>query len=111
MNVVGDELFKRYYTKRHKEIRGTAPKNIPQAFAIRNSIYVRQTSNNILGDLVHEGTHARDYNNRFFGSVWQKEKRAFWYERQFQTASGSHVDFPNTNDMLYFIYRNYPEWP
>ena len=44
-------------------------------------------------------------------SVWQWEKRAWFYERQYQKASGDFVEFDDVNDMLVNIYQNYDNVP
>lgn len=78
--------------------------------AIRDLIYVRHKSNHILSDIVHEGTHALDYDNRFGSkgiSRWVWEKRAYFYERQFQIATEGRVDFATISDMLVHIWGNY----
>jgi len=37
---------------------------------------------------------------------WQWEKRAWFYERQFQKATGGKVEFEKIEDMLMHIYLN-----
>ncbi len=63
-----------------------------------------------MSDIVHEGTHALDY-NRCYGwnglPRWAWEKRAYFYERQFQIAMGSRPDFATISDMLVHIWGNY----
>jgi hypothetical protein len=80
MNVLGDELFDRAYAS--KGGWGSSP----QAFALKQKIYVRRGASNLLSDIVHEGTHALD---NIHGNVrvpygnnpYPWEKRAFFYER------------------------------
>ena len=77
---------------------------------VKERIYDRRNSEHILSDIIHEGTHALDY-NRHYGinglSLWSWEKRAYFYERQFQIATKSKIDFLTINDMLVHIWSNY----
>ena len=79
----------------------------PQAFAVHEQMYLRQSSPSLLSDTVHEGTHALDRMHGFLGTTHQRGKRAYFYERQFQKASGGYVDFDSIGDMLHFVYDNY----
>ncbi|MBO1628458.1 hypothetical protein, partial [Bacillus arachidis] len=57
---------------------------------VGNQMYVRSSSQSIVSDIFHEGTHIIDYNNKsgMSGvSSWSWEKRAYYYERQFQINS------------------------
>ncbi len=100
LNMLDDKLFENYLG---------VDKNT-SGIAIRDLIYVRHKSNHILSDIVHEGTHALDY-NRCYGwnglPRWAWEKRAYFYERQFQIAMGSRPDFATISDMLVHIWGNY----
>ena len=102
VSVLGDELFDRYF--------GSS-----QAMAQGNKIYLRRESEYLFSESVHEGTHVLDYLDGFgmggSKTVWQWEKRAWFYERQYQKASGGNVEFDNVNDMLFNIYRNYDNVP
>lgn len=106
MNILGDEMFAKAYAA--KGGLGDAP----QAFALGNQIYLRRGSTNLLSEVVHEGTHVLD---ELHGLVkvpyhinpYAWEKRAFFFERQFQRASGGNVEFERIDSMLNFIYRNY----
>ena len=100
LNMLDDKLFENYLG---------VDKNT-SGIAIRDLIYVRHKSNHILNDIVHEGTHALDYDNRFGSkgiSRWVWEKRAYFYERQFQIATEGRVDFATISDMLVHIWGNY----
>ena len=65
-----------------------------------------------MSDAVHEGTHALDFLKGLpaatAGDVISLEKRAYFYERQYQAATGGPVDFPSIADMLKHIADNYP---
>lgn len=99
LNVLGDELFDMY--------TGATD---AKALQVGNQMYVRSSSQPIVSDIVHEGTHIIDYNNKFGMSgvsSWSWEKRAYYYERQFQINSGLKPDFNNLNDMQVHIWSNY----
>lgn len=107
VNMLGDELFKKAYKLKGGE--GSAD-NIA-AFAVGDQIFVRRSSANILSETVHEGTHALDFlrglPDETTEDLWSLEKRAFFYERQYQRAVGSSVDFASIDEMLEFIFENY----
>ena len=69
----------------------------------------------ILSNVIHEGTHALDYIHkyayRYPKSVWSWEKRAYFFERQFQIATGRKVRFETIDDMLVHIQKYYPNKP
>ncbi|OCG46648.1 hypothetical protein A9G35_04720 [Gilliamella sp. Choc5-1] len=100
LNVLGDELFNRYFDKD------------AVAMAIKDNIYVRKSSPSLYSDIIHEGTHALDYSNKFGKSslismrIW--ETRAFAQERAFQLRSGSPLEFSTVKMMLKHIEKNYP---
>jgi len=108
VSVLGDELFERAILSKSDPIDTVA-------MAYGNKIYLRRSSTNILTDTVHEGTHALDYVNGFGlnspKSVWQWEKRAFFYEHQFQKSAGMTPDFATPRDMMFHIWRNYKNEP
>ena len=100
LNVLNDDLFESYLGVDESVV----------AAQVNKQIYVRRGSQTIISDVVHEGTHAIDYINPFGInglSMWSWEKRAFFYERQFQIATGSYVEFSTIEDMLVHIYSNY----
>jgi hypothetical protein len=101
LNALGDNLFEKAW--RLKGGTGDAP----QAFAYGEQLFVRRNASNILSEIVHEGTHGLDYLRRFNGTVHQLEKRAFFYERQFQLAGGGSVEFSTLGEMLRFILSAY----
>ena len=106
VNVLGDELFDRAYAS--KGGWGSSP----QAFALKEQIYVRSGSPSLLSDIVHEGTHAFDNFHKNVTVPYGKnpypwEKRAFFYERQFQRAGGGAAEFETIHEMLDFIYESY----
>jgi RHS repeat-associated protein len=100
VNILGDDLF----AKAYKLKGGTGNAS---AFAWADQIYLRKSSASIFGETVHEGTHTLDYLGGFQGNVWQWENRAWFYERQFQKATGRPLDFQNVNDMLNYIKKTY----
>ena len=98
---MGDKYFEEYLGE----------KSTVTAVAKGRNIYVRKDSNHILSDIIHEGTHALDYMERYGVnglSRWSWEKRAYFYERQFQIATGNNIDYVTINDMLIHIWMNYP---
>jgi hypothetical protein len=77
------------------------------AFCQGNEVYLRADSPTMLGDLVHEGTHALDYVAGLDLSQQRLEVRAYWHEREFQLATGMPVAFKSVAALLVFVYRNY----
>jgi hypothetical protein len=99
VNILGDELFDRALGSDIAYQRG-------------NNIYLRSSrATDIFSDAVHEGTHALDFINKFgydgAKSQWQWEKRAYYYERQFQIVTNGKTEFKTLNDMLFHIWSNY----
>jgi len=97
---LGDDLFESYLGVDKSVV----------AKQVGNQIYVRNGSQSMLSDLVHEGTHMLDYNNSFGingASTWSWEKQAYFYERQFQIATGGKVEYETIDDMLVHIYSSY----
>jgi len=101
VNVLGDTMFEKAYV-----IRGGTGA-APLAFAYGDRLYLRSSSPSLLSDALHEGTHGLDYLNRVPGSNWMSEARAYYYERQFQGATGAPLDFPTNREMWDHIYQNY----
>jgi hypothetical protein len=101
VSVLGDELFER--------MLGAGPETV--ASAIEDRIFLRRSSASILTDTVHEGTHALDYINDFGRKApkrrWSWEKRAFYYERQYQITTGQKPEISTPNDLLDHISNNY----
>ena len=88
---------------------------ITRAIAIDNHMFIRKKSKRILSNVIHEGTHALDYIHKYAyrhsKSVWSREKRAYFFERQFQIATGRKVRFETIDDMLVHIQKYYPNKP
>jgi hypothetical protein len=106
VNVLSDELFDRAYA-----LKGGWGSS-PQAFALKEQIYVRRESPSLLSDIIHEGTHALDSYHKtvtvpYGHNPYPWEKRAFFYERQFQVAGDGAVEFETIQEMLDFIYKAY----
>ncbi|MBK1812669.1 hypothetical protein JHL18_18780 [Clostridium sp. YIM B02505] len=84
-----------------------------QARAVGDHLYLRSSSKSYYSDVVHEGIHGTDFLNGYGAgktkTTWQWEKRAYYYERQFQINSGRPVDYKTLPQMLYHIKHNYPE--
>lgn len=82
------------------------------AFAVGNQIYLRRGSGSLVSDAVHEGTHALDWLRGFpdvtDADILSLEKRAFFFERQFQRATTGTSEFTTIEEMLKFIFENYP---
>lgn len=94
---MGDELFESYL--------GVDKYVLAQQ--VGNQIYVRRGSRSMFSNLVHEGTHVLNYTNGFGingASRWSWEKRAYFYERQYQIATESKVDYSTIDDMLVYIF-------
>jgi RHS repeat-associated protein len=103
VNILGQKMFEIAYQKRG----GLGAVDDVTAFASGERIYLRKDSASIVSDTVHEGTHALDYKQGFSGTDHQWEKRAYFYERQFQMATRRPVDFQNISDMLDHIRQYY----
>ena len=83
INVLGKELY--------EQVVPVDAVNSVACFE-RGYLHLRRDSKTLLSDIVHEGTHAIDmkeyYGYDFLKSRWSWEKRAFFYERQFQISMG-----------------------
>jgi hypothetical protein len=102
LNVLSDRAFEQTY----RQLGGTR-KRAPQAFALDDDIYVRSGSKNLRSEIVHEGTHGLDYLGGFKGTECQWEKRAYFFECQFQKAGGGDVEFATIKEMLEHIDKYY----
>jgi hypothetical protein len=100
VSILGDGLFNRM-------LGGS------QALARGSKIYLRSSSPRIFSEAVHEGTHSLDFINGFGSAnpvsrlVW--EKRAWFYERQFQIAAGEIPEFSTLEQMLLHINSAYKD--
>ncbi|WP_347243948.1 hypothetical protein, partial [Thermogutta sp.] len=103
VNILGEEMFEKAYRFRG----GSGNISAVDAFAYKQHIYLRQSRSDIFRDAVHEGTHALDYVSGFKGSVAQWEKRAYFYERQFQLYKGRFTEFRTLGDILRHIKLYY----
>ena len=100
LNILSDGLFEDY----------CGVDKLVVGIEVKNNIYIRNKADHILSTIVHEGTHALDYISEYGKdgvSHWAWEKRAYFYERQFQLAIGEQVDFTTINEMLIHIWSNY----
>lgn len=100
INVLGDELFESY--------TGYGPETT--AVAVGDQLYVRNSSESLFSDVVHEGTHVNDYLSGVNVDeirTWDGEIRAFSAERNYQIKSGMEVQFPNEDDLKVFVWKNY----
>ncbi|MDE5697735.1 MAG: RHS repeat-associated core domain-containing protein [Lachnospiraceae bacterium] len=100
LNLLSDRLFEDYF----------GVNKLVVGIEVKNQIYIRNKADHILSTIVHEGTHALDYKSGYGidgVSHWAWEKRAYFYERQFQLALGEQVNFTTINDMLVHIWSNY----
>ena len=86
MNVVGDNLFER--ALRHYDPAATGDLSRTVGFAVGNQAYVRQTARDAASVLVHEGVHVLDSLSGVPRSVASLERRAYYFERQFQIVTG-----------------------
>jgi hypothetical protein len=104
LNVLGDELFAKAYRGRNDPAR-------VRAFQRGEFIYIRRSSARMKSDIIHEGTHVLDEAQGSLPSyglnpyIW--EKRAYFYERQFQVAEGGNPEFLTIESMLDHIWMNY----
>jgi hypothetical protein len=106
VNILDDTDF----IKKYKELGGTAENAlVTDAFAYGEKIYHRSSSSidKFFSEVVHEGTHAKDYIDDILDTGHSWEKRASFYERAFQEATGMEKDFDTIYAMLEFIYNNY----
>lgn len=100
LSVIGDELFERYLG---------ADKNII-ALQIGNNIYVRKSSETILSDIVHEGTHAIDHNNGISSkdiSSIKGEIKAYTEEYNYQRKKYGKTTFSSKDEIIVFVHNNY----
>lgn len=83
---------------------------------IGDNIYLRQNRGyKIFSDAVHEGAHFLDDLNpnmipnfgQYSLNPFSWEKRAYFWERQYQVAKGIPVEFESINDMINHIYQSY----
>ncbi len=105
MNILGNEFFEKAY----QYYGGQGSPSAVDAFARveEQQIYLRRSSQDIFRDSVHEGTHVLDYINGFQGTTLQWEKRAFYFERQFQLYKGRFTEFRTLMDILKHLKRAY----
>ncbi|MCA9164764.1 MAG: hypothetical protein KDA62_17355 [Planctomycetales bacterium] len=107
-NLLGDELF----AKAYRLYGGQGVADDVVAFAVGNQMYLRRGSESLASDAVHEGTHALDWLRGFpdvtDADILSLEKRAFFFERQFQRATTGTSEFSTIEEMLKFIFENYP---
>ena len=104
VNLLGDELFERYARKLELE----NPVDT-RAFARGRQIYLRRSSSAIMSDSVHEGTHVLDFRRGLdeTRSIRQLEKRAYYFEHQFQKAGGGEIEFNTIEEIDRHIWNNY----
>jgi len=102
VNLVNYSMFSKMY----KHYGGNDPNGV-QAFAIGNNIYLRQGSQSMSSDTVHEGTHALDEIAGFNGTPEQWEKRAYFYERQYQVWNNDAPEFNTIKSMMLHIDTYY----
>jgi RHS repeat-associated protein len=107
VNILGDEMFEKAF--KHFDPGYTDSVEKIGAFNRGTGIYLRKASKQIFSDAVHEGTHALDVIGGFHGWVWSWERRAYYFERQFQLYKGRSVTFKTLNTMLNHIKINYPK--
>jgi RHS repeat-associated protein len=103
LNVLGDELFIKIF--KMKGGKGSVEKL--RGFAIGDQIYIRGSFKNVLSTIIHEGTHTLDYLKGFSGKIKQWEKRAYFYQRQFQIAGGDIIEFESIADIIAHIGKYY----
>ena len=100
LNVLGDDLFERSL--------GVSSDTI--GLQKGNQIYLRGSSASLFSDVVHEGTHAKDYLNGIGEDIIASKKgeiRAFSMERDFQIASGMPIEFETLDDIIVHVWKNY----
>jgi hypothetical protein len=103
----------REFIKRYEELGGDMS-NIARltAFSYKEKMYFKNTTpiEQYFSELVHEGTHSLDYLNRFVGNNHSWEKRAYFFERQFQLAIGKTPDHSSIAKMIYHIKKFYKKF-
>ncbi|HEX7847044.1 MAG TPA: hypothetical protein VF476_14685 [Chitinophagaceae bacterium] len=77
-----------------------------------------------MSELIHEGSHVIDNLLEFelriagkterevmqqIGNNWQQERRAYFYERQFQAATGMKLDFDKISELKIHIEKYYSQ--
>ena len=102
INVLGKELY--------EQVVSVDAVNSVACFE-RGYLHLRRDSKTLLSDIVHEGTHAIDmrehYGYDLLKSHWSWEKRAFFYERQFQISMGVELEYETIDEMLVHIWGSY----
>lgn len=100
MSVLGDELFERYHGVGHDVL----------GIAVGDKIYVRRSSVSLVSEIIHEGTHALEYEAGVSQDIIRTregELRAYKAEHQFQKAAGMPLDFANEDEILIHVFRSY----
>lgn len=66
------------------------------------------TVEELMSAIVHEGSHVLEDLQELNLNIYSSEKRAYFHERAFQIATGSHVDFESIAEMREAIFKSYP---
>lgn len=106
INILDDSVF----IKKYEDLGGLAEDaEFIDAFAYGVETYYKSTTpiDRFLSEVVHECTHAKDYLDglKDIDNIW--EKRARFYERAFQIATGQEKDFETIKEILDFINKYY----
>ncbi|WP_417558508.1 hypothetical protein [Mesoflavibacter zeaxanthinifaciens] len=106
INILDEKTF----IKQYEELGGLAEDaDFIDAFAYGEKTYYKSTTpiDRFLSEVVHESTHAKDYIDGLndIDNIW--EKRARFYERAFQIATGQEKDFETIKELLEFINLYY----
>lgn len=102
INVIGDELFNRYFTGGYK----------CAGMQVSNQIYIKRSATDFYSTIVHEGNHALEYINHIPQkdiSSKSGEKRAFLAEHNFQKAKKIRIQFKSEKEIEDFIDKNYQD--
>lgn len=100
INIIGDELFNRYFTEGYKCV----------GVQVGNQIYIKRSATDFYSTIVHEGNHALEYINHIpQKNISSKagEKRAFLAEHDFQVAKKIKIQFKSEKEIEDYIDKNY----
>lgn len=105
VNILGDDLFDS--TLDRNKIKD--PKTV-KGYQAGNQMYIRRSAIQGFGIFVHEGIHAYEYSKKIPQSEISSrkgERRAYWYEHEYQTKKGEHVDYKDYDEIVIHVNLNY----
>lgn len=110
IKILNSKQYRKMYAKTNNgSLKGIDKAN---AFTYDEVMYFKKETSveRFMAELIHEGTHATDWVDYFIGNNWSWEKRAFFWERQFQIAAGLKPEFATIEEMISFIKTEYTKY-